>query len=98
LGGNFKERIFWFSDKIVKLARENSKISGLWVQAVSIPAGREDDVYNSVIWAASRGIEVIAAWSYKDYSFLNLSDNPELVWEKLTKAFKRVLEKNHTLS
>jgi hypothetical protein len=85
-------RYEWFTEKIIKLSNANNKRSCIWVQTCCIPAGREDEVYIATMTAARKGVDIIGAWSYMDYSFSNPSDDPRLVFEKLTKAYAESLK------
>jgi len=80
-----------FTEKVAGLAKKSGKRSAVLVQACSIPAGRENEVYKAAMTAAQAGADIIAAWAYMDESFTNPSDNPRLVFENLTKAFAEAL-------
>ena len=91
-GERVKTRYEWFTERVVKLSKAHGKKSCIWVQACCIPAGKEDEVYEAAITAARLGVDIVGAWAYMDYGFENPSDNPRLVFEKLTKAYAEALK------
>jgi hypothetical protein len=87
----FEEHIGRFVNKVVRLAHTHNKRSAVWVQACCIPQGREHEVYQAVKIVEARGADIVGAWSYRDYGFLNPSHNPEEVWRHLTRGFREAL-------
>ena len=62
-----------------------------WIQAFSIPAGREQEIERGVEIMTERGIGSIAVWSFRACSAMSAlaPDDPDLVWTTVKQAFAR---------
>ena len=79
------------TEKVISVSAEYGKIPQMWVQAYRVPSGREQEIAEAISIIAEKGVESIAAWSFKGGAPMNLaSDNPELVWEVLGAAYGRL--------
>ena len=60
-----------------------------WIQAFSIPAGREHEIRQGVEIMRASGISSIAVWAYRACSAMSAltPDNPEVVWVTVKEAF-----------
>ncbi len=60
-----------------------------WIQAFSIPAGREDEIELGMQIMREEGIDVVCAWSYRACEAMSglAPDNPALVWETVRRGF-----------
>jgi hypothetical protein len=78
-----------FSKRINNLAKRYNKEGQIWILNFRIKQGTEQDIDTAVKIAYREGIRNLAAWSYLGtgcMSYLS-SDDPEMVWETLGKAF-----------
>jgi hypothetical protein len=78
-----------FSRYVVETARPLGKGSQVWIQAMRLPAGAEQEVRAACEAAAREGITHIAAWSYDGGALADpvLSERPEEVWRVLEETF-----------
>lgn len=60
-----------------------------WIQAFSIPAGRESEIRQGVDIMRTSGISSIAVWAYRACSAMSAlaPDSPDLVWATVKEAF-----------
>jgi hypothetical protein len=91
-GQDVEEFVRYFSRKVLTLGEEFHLETQIWVQAFSVPAGREKEVGKAVELIAGLGIKNIAAWSYRGGSPMSAieSANPNLVWRILSEAYRRL--------
>ena len=63
-----------------------------WIQAFSVPAGREYEIERGIEIMREAGISSIAVWAYRACSAMSalLPDNPDLVWATVQRAFSKV--------
>jgi hypothetical protein len=63
-----------------------------WIQAFSVPAGREAEIERGMEIMREEGIEVVCAWSYRACEAMSklAPDNPALVWETVQRGFQRL--------
>ncbi|MGQ9572017.1 MAG: hypothetical protein ACUVV3_02350 [Dehalococcoidia bacterium] len=66
----------------------------LWVQAFSVPAGREEELRDGLRVAAEVGATHVAAWSYEGTASMSQirCARPEMVWRILGEAFGELRE------
>jgi hypothetical protein len=79
--------------KRVVTATEGQDVQSLaWIQAFSVPAGREAEIERGMEIMREEGIEVICAWSYRACEAMSklAPDNPALVWETVRRGFRRL--------
>ena len=64
----------------------------LWLQAFSIPQGREDELLTGIRVAEELGATHLAAWSYEGTSSMSQirCARPEIVWSRLGEEFRRL--------
>lgn len=81
--------------RIVAATRQSEAQSLAWLQAFSVPAGRELENARGVEIMVSEGIEVIAAWSYRACEAMSAlaPDDPEKVWDTILRSFDQVTRK-----
>lgn len=80
------------SERVMNVARAHGKDAHLWLQGFRIPTGREHELIDAVEAMAATGCRNIAVWGFdacKHLSWIR-PDNPELVWETVAEAFRRV--------
>ncbi|MCD6317678.1 hypothetical protein J7M02_01270 [Candidatus Aerophobetes bacterium] len=83
----------YFSQKTQDLCKKYGKEGQIWIQSFKIPEGREQELTIAIDTAYNVGIRNIAAWGYdgcKSMSSIR-SDRPDIVWEILGKAFRKIL-------
>ncbi|MDD5449433.1 MAG: hypothetical protein PHO42_02415 [Candidatus Omnitrophica bacterium] len=81
-----------FSEKIHELSVKYGKEGQIWILNFRIKKGTEKDIETAVMTAYKKGIRNIAAWSYLGTGCMSYlaSDDPEMVWTTLGKAFKEL--------
>ncbi|MHA1377094.1 MAG: hypothetical protein ACTSRG_01815 [Candidatus Helarchaeota archaeon] len=80
-----------YSQKVVKIAKENNKKSQIWLLAFRIQANREDELREAIQIMENSGVESIFAWHYRGgLGNLIKSDNPELVWKIIGEVFNKL--------
>lgn len=91
-GQKMEEFVTSFTHKVLTLGKKFHIETQVWVQAFSVPAGREEEVGKAVKLIAALGVENIAAWSYRAASPMSAikSANPNLVWQILGEAYKKL--------
>lgn len=91
-GEKVEEFVPYFTHKVLALGEEFHLETQVWVQAFSVPDGREEEVGRAVELIAGLGGENIAAWSYRAASPMSgiKSDNPHLVWQVLGEAYRKL--------
>ena len=64
----------------------------LWLQAFSVPAGREDELRSGVRVAEDLGATHLAAWSFEGTASMSQirCRRPEVVWSILGEEFRRL--------
>jgi hypothetical protein len=62
-----------------------------WIQAFSIPAGREPEIAHGVEIMTKTGVSSIAVWAFRACSAMSAltPDNPDLVWTTVKDAFAK---------
>ncbi|MFN0117554.1 MAG: hypothetical protein ACKVQC_04575 [Elusimicrobiota bacterium] len=78
-----------FSKYVVEHANKNNKGSQVWVQAMRLPAQKENELAIAVDAAVQAGISHVAAWSFDGGELLDpiLSENPKEVWKVLKQVY-----------
>jgi hypothetical protein len=63
-----------------------------WIQAFSVPQGREQEIERGIEIMTKAGITSIAVWAYRACSAMSalVPDNPDLVWTTVQQAFSKV--------
>lgn len=91
-GQDVEEFVPCFTHKVLALGEEFHLETQIWVQAFSVPAGREEEVGKAIELIAGLGIKNIAAWSYRAASPMSAikSANPDLVWRIVGEAYRRL--------
>jgi hypothetical protein len=86
-----KAHVADFSKHVVDQAKINNKKSQIWIQAMRLSAGTEEEIDAAVKAAVDEKVDYIAAWSFDGGELLDtvLSENPVKVREVLERAFKR---------
>lgn len=81
-----------FAEKTVRSA--NGKGSQIWVQAMRLAKGKENEIEAACDAAVKAGITHLAAWSYDGGELLDtvLAEDPKKVWDVVEKIFKRIRE------
>jgi hypothetical protein len=80
-----------FSKYTVEHAKLNGKESQIWIQAMRLPSGTEDEIEKAVKACVDSGVTHVAAWSYDGGELLDtvLAENPEKVWSAVEKSFSK---------
>ncbi len=91
-GQEVEEFVPYFTRKLLALGKKFQIGTQVWVQAFSVPAGREEEVGQAVELIAALGVENIAAWSYRASSPMSAikSADSNLVWRTLGNAYKKL--------
>jgi hypothetical protein len=91
-GRKVEEFVPYFTRKLLALGEKFHIGTQVWVQAFSVPAGREKEIGRAIELIAALGVENIAAWSYRAASPMSAikSANPNLVWQILGEAYKKL--------
>ena len=73
-------------------ARKHDHGLQLWVQAFSVPEGREEELSTGLRVAAEVGATHVAAWSFEATASMSQirCARPELVWGILGEEFRRL--------
>jgi hypothetical protein len=81
-----------YSERAIRVARKSGRQSQLWLQAFSVPEGREEELMMGAKVAAELGADSLAAWSYRGTASMSriASARPEKVWQILGEAFAEV--------
>ncbi|MCB4756872.1 MAG: hypothetical protein LHV69_07575 [Elusimicrobia bacterium] len=81
-----------FSRLVLDHARPHQKSSQIWIQAMRLPAGAEQEIPKACEIAVKEGVTHIAAWSYDGGELLDpvLSERPNDVWHVVEQTFKRL--------
>ena len=81
-----------FAERAISVARTRGLKAQLWLQAFSVPDGREDELTMGARVAAELGADSLAAWSYRGTASMSkiASARPEVVWRILGEAFAEV--------
>ncbi|CAN5615502.1 hypothetical protein BH23CHL5_BH23CHL5_13490 [soil metagenome] len=79
--------------KRVAAATQDQTVQSLtWIQAFSVPAGRETEIERGMEIMQEEGIDVVCAWSFRACESMSLltPDNPQLVWESVQRGFAKI--------
>lgn len=85
--------------KALNLCKQFEKEAQIWVQLFRVPKGRENELAEGIhlinqLEVPGKKVNSIFGWPFKAGKGSVLScDNPDLVWEIVGKAFRKVLEK-----
>ncbi|HEU4759803.1 MAG TPA: hypothetical protein VFT91_07455 [Dehalococcoidia bacterium] len=81
-----------YSRAAAEAARRHSRGLQLWVQAFSVPAGREEELRQGLRVAQEVDASHVAAWSYEATASMSQirCANPDLVWRILGEEFRRL--------
>lgn len=79
-----------FTRRTVELARRHGRDVQIWVQAFSVPEGREEELARGLEIAVDEGATHLAAWSYRATESMSSirCARPELVWRILGESFR----------
>ena len=82
--------------KVVQIAKKYGKEPQIWIQACKVREGVEKQVGKAVEAAYQHGIKNIMAWSYLGTAYMSWvrSEKPEVVWRELSKAYRKVAERD----
>jgi len=81
-----------FAGRAVEVSRQCNRDTQIWVQAFSVPEGREAELRLGLRIAAELGATHLAAWSYDGTSSMSSirPARPEVVWRTIGEAFEEV--------
>jgi hypothetical protein len=87
-----EEFVGFFSEKIVKLAKEFGKESEIWIQAFKIPKARTKEISRAIEIVSSFDPSRIAVWSYKATACMSslACDEPQIVWDNICNELKSI--------
>jgi hypothetical protein len=79
-----------YGHRAAKAARTHGRDLQLWVQAFSVPEGREEELRLGLAVAVELGATHVAAWSYEGTASMSQirCARPEVVWRVLGEAFR----------
>jgi hypothetical protein len=79
-----------FTRRTVGLAKGHGLATQIWVQAFSVPEGREDELARGLEIAVDEGATHVAAWSYRATESMSSirCARPEVAWRVLGEAFR----------
>jgi hypothetical protein len=81
-----------FTRRALEVSQQYNRDTQIWVQAFSVPEGREEELRLGLRIAAELGATHLAAWSYDGTSSMSSirPARPELVWRIIGEAFGEV--------
>ena len=81
-----------YGEAAAEAARKHGRALQLWVQAFSVPQGREEELRTGLRVAAEVGATHVAAWSFEATASMSQvrCARPEMVWEILGEEFRRL--------
>jgi hypothetical protein len=81
-----------YGEKAAEAARKHNRALHLWVQAFSVPAGREEELRTGLRVAEEVGATHVAAWSFEATASMSqiACARPEIVWSVLGEEFRRL--------
>ncbi|MCY4582311.1 MAG: hypothetical protein OXE50_05860 [Chloroflexi bacterium] len=76
----------------VAACRDSGQEPMAWLQAFSIPAGREDEIAQATQAMAAAGIENVSTWCYRAGEQMTAirSEQPQAAWETVVAAYRRL--------
>lgn len=79
-----------YTERTAEVSRPLGKGTQIWIQAMRLPRGAEDEIGVACRAAAEAGATHITAWSYDGGELLDpvLSEDPAKVWEAVARAFE----------
>ena len=78
-----------FTKRTIELAQRYGLDSQIWVQAFSVPEGREEELGAGLRVAAEEGATHVAAWSYRGTETMSIRcERPDVVWRVLGESFR----------
>ena len=78
-----------YGQRAADAARAHGRGLQLWVQAFSVPEGREEELRLGLRVAAEAGATHVAAWSYEGTASMSIRcARPEVAWHLLGEAFR----------
>jgi hypothetical protein len=87
-GGEPEPFVRAFTTPAVEVSRRHGRQCQIWVQAFSVPEGREEELRVGLRVAAGLGATHLAAWSYEGTASMSVRcARPDLVWRILGEAF-----------
>ncbi|MDP2950281.1 MAG: hypothetical protein Q8P22_12185 [Chloroflexota bacterium] len=86
-----------YGQRAAEAARRHGRDLQLWVQAFSVPEGREEELRVGLAVAAEVGATHVAAWSYEGTASMSQirCARPEVVWRVLGEAFRELRAARH---
>lgn len=83
-----------YSTYVVETAKAHKLQTQIWVQAMRLPSGTEEEIVRACQSAVQAGVTHVAAWSYDGGELLDtvLSENPPEVWKAVERAFRMIRE------
>ncbi len=81
-----------FSRLIKEVCDQHHKLSPqIWVQAFSVPEGREKEIEIAFETAIEAGVRDIAVWGFEACACISSirADRPDVVWDIITNCFKK---------
>ena len=83
----------WCERLLAATAGTNAQALG-WIQAFSVPAGREGEIERGIEIMRETGVASIAVWAFRACAAMSAltPDNPDLVWETVRRAFAESAE------
>jgi len=81
-----------FTGRALEVSQQYKRDTQIWVQAFSVPEGREEELRLGLRIAAELGATHLAAWSYDGTSSMSSirPARPEVVWRIIGEAFGEV--------
>jgi hypothetical protein len=87
-GGEPEPFVRAFTTPAVEVSRRHGRQCQIWVQAFSVPEGREEELRVGLRVAAGLGATHLAAWSYEGTASMSIRcARPDEVWRLLGEAF-----------
>lgn len=79
-----------FTRRTTELARRHGHDVQIWVQAFSVPEGREEELATGLRVAVEEGATHVAAWSYRATESMSSirPARPDMIWELLGREFR----------
>jgi len=84
-----------FSRRVKEAARPHGKATQIWIQAMRLPKGTEEEIVFASEAAVKERIDYLAAWSFDGGELLDtvLAERPREIWKTVVKAFERIRQR-----
>ncbi len=84
--------VTFYTDKALRVSRQNGLETQIWLQAYLIPEGREDELANGLRRVVDLGAQHVAVWSYEGSAAMSLlsCERPDRVWDVVGEVYGKI--------